>query len=67
MGSWSRTPETRDAFRNMMSETTIQPEDLEIDNANENAFFQSFMLGGNWRGPRRLLGLVRCVRYPDRN
>ncbi len=62
---WSRTPETRDAFRNMMSETTVQPEDLEINNANENAFFQSFMLGGNWRGPRNLEGLARCVRYPD--
>ncbi len=62
---WSRTPETRDAFRNMMSETTVQPEDLEINNANENAFFQSFMLGGNWRGPRSLEGLARCVRYPD--
>jgi hypothetical protein len=62
---WSRTPETRDAFRNMMSETTVQPEDLEINNAHENAFFQSFMLGGNWRGPRGLEGLARCVRYPD--
>lgn len=62
---WSRTPETRDAFRNMMSETTVQPEDLEINNAHENAFFQSYMLGGNWRGPRRLEGLARCVRYPD--
>ncbi len=62
---WSRTPETRDAFRNMMSETTVQPEDLEINNAHENAFFQSFMLGGNWRGPRALEGLARCVRYPD--
>jgi hypothetical protein len=62
---WSRTPETRDAFRNMMSETTVQPEDTELDNANENAFFQSFMLGGNWRGPRNLEGIARCVRYPD--
>ena len=61
---WSRTPETRDAFRNMMSETTVQPEDVNINNANENAFFQSFMLGGNWRGPRELKGLARCVRYP---
>jgi hypothetical protein len=61
---WSRTPETRDAFRNMMSETTVQPEDLVINNAHENAFYQSFMLGGNWRGPRRLEGLARCVRYP---
>ena len=41
---WSRTPETRDAAKNMMSETTVQPEDLAINNANENAFFQSFML-----------------------
>jgi hypothetical protein len=62
---WSRTPETRDAFRNMMSETTVQPEDLEINNAHENAFFQSYMLGGNWRGPRRLEGLARCVRYAN--
>lgn len=61
---WSRTPETRDAFRNMMSESTVQPEDLEINNAHENAFFQSYMLGGNWRGPRRLEGLARCVSYP---
>jgi hypothetical protein len=62
---WSRTPETRDAFRNMMSETTVQPEDIEINNAHENAFFQEYMLGGNWRGPRRMDGLARCVRYPD--
>ena len=62
---WSRTPETRDAFRNMMSETTIQPEDMDFNNAHENAFFQSFMLGGNWRGPRRMSGLARCVRYPE--
>ncbi len=62
---WSRTPETRDAFRNMMSETTVQPEDLVINNAHENAFFQSYMLGGNWRGPRRLEGLARCVRCPQ--
>jgi hypothetical protein len=63
---WSRTPETRDAFRNMMSETTVQPGDTDFDNANENAFFQEYMTGGNWRGPRRLLqGLARCVRYPD--
>jgi hypothetical protein len=62
---WSRTPETRDAFRNMMSETTIQPEDMEFNNAHENAFFQSYMLGGNWRGPRGMQGLARCVRYPE--
>jgi hypothetical protein len=62
---WSRTPETRDAFRNMMSETTVQPEDVNINNATENAFFQSYMLGGNWRGPRELEGLARCARYPD--
>jgi hypothetical protein len=62
---WSRTPETRQAFRNMMSEVTVQPEDIEINNAKENAFFQSYMLGGNWRGPRRLRGLARCVRYLD--
>jgi hypothetical protein len=62
---WSRTPETRDAFRNMMSESTVQPEDVDINNAKENAFFQSFMLGGNWRGPRNLEGLARCARYSD--
>ncbi len=62
---WSRTPETRNAFRNMMSETTVQPEDIDFNNAKENAFFQSFMLGGNWRGPRALEGLARCVRYPE--
>ena len=62
---WSRTPETRNAFRNMMSETTVQPEDIEFNNAKENAFFQSFMLGGNWRGPRALEGLARCVRYSE--
>ena len=62
---WSRTPETRDAFRNMMSETTVQPEDIDINNAHEKAFFQEYMLGGNWRGPRRMDGLARCVRYPE--
>jgi hypothetical protein len=62
---WSRTPETRNAFKNMMSETTVQPEDKGINNAHENAFFQSYMLGGNWRGPRGLKGIARCVRYPD--
>jgi hypothetical protein len=61
---WSRTPETRDAFRNMMSESTVQPEDELANNAQENAFFQSYMLGGNWRGPRGLKGLARCVRHP---
>jgi len=55
---WSRTQETSDALRNMMSETTVQPEDLEIDNAKENAFFQSYMLGGNWQGPRSLEGFA---------
>jgi hypothetical protein len=62
---WSRTPETRDASRNMMSETTVQPGDININNAKENAFFSSFMLGGNWRGPRSLMGLARCVRIAD--
>jgi hypothetical protein len=60
----SRTPETRDAFRNMMSETNVQPEDDLPNNAQENVFFQSYMLGGNWHGPRGLNGLARCVRYP---
>ncbi len=49
----------------MMSESTVQPEDIDINNAHENAFFQEYMLGGNWRGPRRMDGLARCVRYPD--
>jgi len=63
---WSRTPETRDAARNMMSEITVQPEDAAVNNAHENAYFQEYMLGGNWRGPRRgLKALARCVRYPD--
>ncbi len=47
------------------TQTTVQPEDLVINNAHENAFYQSYMLGGNWRGPRRLEGLARCVRYPN--
>ncbi len=62
---WTRTPETRDASRNMMSETTIQPEDKEINNATENAFVQSFMLGANWRAPRSLKAYARCVRWVD--
>jgi hypothetical protein len=63
---WSRTNETRDAAQNLMSETTIQPEDTEINNANENAFAQSYMLGANWRAPRRGFGaLARCVRWVE--
>ena len=62
---WSRTPETRDAARNLMSETTVQPEDKEINNAHENAWVQSYMLGANWRAPRRLKGYARCVRWLD--
>ncbi len=63
---WSRTNETRDAAQNLMSETTIQPEDTEINNANENAFAQSYMLGANWRAPRRgFRALARCVRWLD--
>jgi uncharacterized protein DUF1566 len=62
---WSRTPETRDAARNLMSETTVQPEDKEINNAHENAWFQSYMLGANWRAPRRLEAYARCVRWLD--
>ena len=62
---WTRTPETRDAFRNMMSETTVQPEDTEFDNATENAFAHSYMLGANWRVPRHLKGLARCVRWVE--
>jgi len=62
---WSRTPETRDASRNLMSETTIQPEDIEINNAKENAWAQSYMLGANWRAPRRLKGYALCIRYVD--
>ena len=62
---WSRTPETRDAARNLMSETTVQPEDKEINNAKENAWIQSYMLGANWRGPRRLKAYARCVRWVE--
>ena len=62
---WSRTPETRDASRNLMSETTVQPEDKEINNAHENAWIQSYMLGGNWRAPRRHQAYARCLRWPD--
>ncbi len=63
---WSRTNETRDAARNLMSETTLQPEDTEVDNAHENAFAQSYMLGANWRVPRRGFdALTRCVRWVD--
>ncbi len=62
---WSRTPETRDASRNLMSETTVQPEDLQINNANENAWAQSFMLGAAWRAPRRMQAFARCMRWVD--
>ncbi|MEP3428021.1 MAG: DUF1566 domain-containing protein [Roseibium sp.] len=63
---WTRTNETRDAGRNLMSEITIQPEDTEdeINNANENAFVHSYMVGGSWRAPRRgFRALARCVRW----
>jgi hypothetical protein len=63
---WTRTNETRDAGRNLMSEITIQPDDTdeEVINANENAFAHSYMLGGNWRAPRRgFRALARCVRW----
>jgi hypothetical protein len=60
---WSRTPETRDAARNLMSETTVQPEDVQINNANENAWAQSFMLGASWRAPRRMKAFARCMRW----
>jgi len=63
---WSRTNETRNAARNLMSETTLQPEDTEVDNAHENAFAHSYMLGANWRVPRRgFKALTRCVRWVD--
>jgi hypothetical protein len=63
---WSRTNETRDAARNLMSETTLQPEDTEVDNAHENAFAHSYMLGANWRVPRRgFEALTRCVKWVD--
>lgn len=62
---WSRTPETRDASRNLMSETTIQPEDKDINNAKENAWVSEYMLGANWRAQRRLKAYARCVRYVD--
>jgi hypothetical protein len=48
-----------------MSETTVQPEDRDINNAHENAWIQSYMLGGNWRAPRRHQAYARCVRWPD--
>ena len=62
---WSRTPETRDAARNLMSETTIQPEDAEINSDHENVWASSFMLGANWRLPRKLQGYALCARYQD--
>lgn len=65
---WTRTNETRDAGRNLMSEITIQPDesDEEVINANENAFAHSYMLGGNWRAPRRgFQALARCVRWVE--
>jgi hypothetical protein len=62
---WSRTPETRDASRNLMSETTVQPEDKDINNATENAWLQSYMLGGNWRAPRSLRAYARCARWVE--
>ena len=65
---WTRTNETRDAGRNLMSEITIQPEetDEDINNASENAFAHSYMLGGNWRAPRRgFQSLARCVRWVE--
>jgi hypothetical protein len=62
---WSRTPETRDAARNLMSETTIQPEDHDINSDHENAWSSSFMLGANWRAPRRQPGYALCVRFLD--
>jgi hypothetical protein len=62
---WSRTPETRDAARNLMSETTVQPEDKEVNNATENAWLQSYMLGGNWRAPRSLRAYARCTRWVE--
>jgi uncharacterized protein DUF1566 len=65
---WTRTNETRDAGRNLMSEITIQPDesDEEVLNASENAFAHSYMLGGNWRAPRRgFQALARCVRWVE--
>jgi len=62
---WTRTPETRDAAQNLMSETTVQPEDKVINNAKENAWVIEFMLGASWRAPRRLQGYARCVRWLD--
>jgi hypothetical protein len=62
---WSRTPETRDAARNLMSETTVQPEDVDVNNATENAWLQSYMLGGNWRAPRSLRAYARCARWVE--
>lgn len=65
---WTRTNETRDAGRNLMSEITIQPDesDEDVNNASENAFVHSYMLGGNWRAPRRgFQALARCVRWVE--
>jgi uncharacterized protein DUF1566 len=63
---WTRTNETRDAGRNLMSEIKIQPEDTEevVNNSDENAFVHSYMVGGSWRAPRRgFYALARCVRW----
>ena len=39
---------------------------FDINNADENAFVQSYMLGANWRAPRRgFRALARCVRWLD--
>lgn len=62
---WTRTPETRDAARNLMSESTVQPEDIEVNNATENAWLQEFMLGATWRAPRTKLAYARCMRWTD--
>lgn len=63
---WTRTNETRDAGRNLMSEIRMQPGDTDVNNANENAFVHSYMLGASWRAPRRgFRALARCVRWND--
>ncbi len=47
-----------------MSEIKIQPEDTDVNNANENAFVHSYMLGASWRAPRRgFRALTRCARW----
>ncbi|MGF1758745.1 hypothetical protein L4D76_12540 [Photobacterium sagamiensis] len=36
-----------------------------FNNAHENAWIQAYMLGANWRAPRRFKGYARCVRWVE--